>query len=111
MLFSRLLPFLLVLSLTGCAVSYTNNLFTRNRPYRKVRVTDTEGYLIADWIAEGHVWRHGNGYRFKAVQRLSGPPYAQLTKYPQGRKIILNGPNIVVFPCGKPEWLYRLEGF
>lgn len=108
----RLLPLLLAFALlTGCATSYTNNIFTRHRLYRKIRVTDPEGRLIADWIAEGGVWRYDTGYRFKAVERRTGPPYPQLIQYPQGRKVIINGPNIVVMPCGKPEWLYHIDGF
>ena len=110
----RLLPLLLLVAVTvlpGCAVSYTSNVFTRNRPYRKVRITDLQGHLIADWIAEGNVWSYGKGYRFKAVERLSGPPYLILNRYPQGRNVIVDGPNIVVFPCGKPRWLYDIEGF
>jgi len=98
--------------LWGCeSFSYTSNVFSRNRPYRKVRVTNLEGGLIADWIAEGFVHRSGNGYRFKAVQRLSGDPLPQVTKYPLGRRVLVHGPHIVIFPCGKPEWLYRLDGF
>jgi hypothetical protein len=99
------------LLVTGCASSYTENVFTRNRPYRKVRVTDLQGFLIADWVAEGHVWSHSPGYRFTAVERRTGGPYPVLSKYPQGRKVVVTGPNIVVMPCGKPQWLYELEGF
>lgn len=108
------LLFVLLFALTllpGCAVSYTNNLFTRNRVYRKVRITDPQGVLLADWIAEGRVRKKGEGFRFKAVQRLSGPPYSVLSKYPQGRNVYVDGPNIVVMPCGKPVWLYELDGF
>ena len=109
---SRLLSLLLAVALlSGCATSYTNNIFTRHRLYRKVRVTDPEGRLIADWIAEGGVWRYGTGYRFKAVERQTGSPHPQFIHYPQGRKVIINGPNIVVMPCGKPEWLYHIDGF
>jgi hypothetical protein len=97
--------------LSGCAMSYTNNVITRNRSFRKVRVTDLQGSMIAEWIADGSVWRYGRGYRFKAVQRLSGPPYAIFSKYPHGRNVYVDGPNIVVMPCGKPQWLYRLEGY
>jgi hypothetical protein len=108
----RFLPFLLaVLFLSGCATSYTSNVFTRNQVYRKVRVTGVEGDLIADWVAEGHVWRYGKGYRFKAVERRTGGAYPQRFTYPQGRKVIIDGPNIAVMPCGKPEWLYRIDGF
>jgi hypothetical protein len=110
--FRKLLPLLLAaLVLSGCTTSYTNNVFTRNRVYRKVRVTDLQGNLIADWVAEGRVWRHGPGYRFKAVERKVGGSYPVTMRYPQGRKVVINGPNIVVMPCGKPQWLYEIEGF
>ena len=107
LIFSLLAAF----ALSGCATSYTNNIFTRNRNYRKVRVTDLQGRLVADWIAEGNVWRQLPGYRFKAVQRTSGGTYPIVSKYPQGRNVYVNGPNIVVMPCGKPQWLYEIDGF
>jgi hypothetical protein len=102
---------LAALILSSCATHYTSNVFTRNRLYRKVRVTDLKGNLIADWIAEGGVWRHGKGYRFKAVERKTGGTHPVELRYPQGRKVIVGGPNIVVMPCGKPQWLYEIEGF
>lgn len=111
----RRLHLLLVCALailfSGCATSYTNNIFTRNRLYRKIHITDLQGYLIADWIAEGPVWRHAPGYRFKAVERRVGGPIPVVSHYPHGRKVIVNGPNIVVMPCEKPEWLRRIDGF
>jgi hypothetical protein len=109
-LLRKTLPLLaLALIFSGCAVGYTHNVFTRNRVYRKVRVTDLQGHLIADWVAEGRVWRYGKGYRFNAVERLSGGPYPVLSKYPQGRKVVIDGPNIVVMPTGQPLWLYEIE--
>jgi hypothetical protein len=107
----RLIPLLLAIALlSGCATSHTGNVSTRSL-YRKVRVTDVEGHLIADWVSEGSVWPYGNGYRFKAVERVTGGPNPQLLTYPHGRKVIVNGPNIAIMPCGKPEWLYRIDGF
>ena len=102
---------LAAMALNGCATSYTNNIFTRNRNYRRVRETDLQGHLIADYIAEGNVWRYGKGYRFKAMQRTNGGPIRVTSRYPQGRKLIIDGPNIVVMPCGKPQWLYEIDGF
>jgi hypothetical protein len=108
----RLLALLLTLILfAGCTTSYTENMYSHHEHYRKVRVTTVEGYLIADWVAEGNVWREDNGYRFKAVERRTGGSYPQRFTYPHGRKVLVNGPNIAVMPCGKPEWLYRIDGF
>ena len=113
MRFRKALPLLALAVVTvitsGCAVGYTHNFFTRNRVYRKVRITDHQGNLIADWVAEGRVWRYGKGYRFKAVERLSGGSIPILSKYPQGRNVIVDGPNIVVMPTGQPLWLYNIE--
>ena len=110
--FLRLLPLLVcALVFSGCALKYTNNVFTRNRNYRQVRVTDLQGHLIANWIAEGSVITEKPGYRFTAIERRSGGPYPTLARYPQGRKVFVNGPNIVVMPCDKPEWLRQIEGF
>ena len=85
------------------------SIFTRDPVYRKVRITDLQGHLIADWVAEGRVWSYGKGYRFNAVERRTGGPYPVLSKYPQGRKVIVDGPNIAVMPTGKPLWLYEIE--
>lgn len=74
-------------------------------------MTDLQGYLVADWIAEGVVWRHAPGYRFKAVERRSGGPIPIVSRYPNGRRVIVTGPNISVMPCDKPEWLKAIDGF
>ena len=112
--FRRLLPLIscaFAFVLGGCATSYTSNIFTRNRYYRKIHITDLQGYLVADWVSEGPVWRYGPGYRFKAIERDAGGPIPIVSRYPHGRKVIVNGPNIVVMPCEKPEWLRAIDGF
>lgn len=110
MIFRRLLPLLLLaLILGGCA--YTNNPFTRSRLYRKVHITDLQGHLIADWIAEGPVWSYAPGYRFRAVERQSGGPIPVVSRYPNGRNVKVSGPVITVMPCEKPEWLVKIDGF
>ena len=112
MIFRRFLILLLavfLLAQTGCY--YTNNVFTRGRLYRKVVVTDLEGTLISSWIAEGPVWSYAPGYRFRAMERLSGGPIPVKTRYPNGWNVKVNGPNIVVMPCEKPQWLRDLDGF
>ena len=106
----KVLPlFALALIASGCSVFDRSSVFTREPVYRKVRVTDLQGQLIADWVAEGRVWSYGKAYRFNAVERRTGGPYPVLSKYPQGRKVIVDGPNIVVLPTGKPLWLYEIE--
>jgi hypothetical protein len=106
----KVLPLLaLALVSTGCTVLDRANVLSREPVYRKVRVTDLHGVLIADWVAEGRVWSYGKAFRFNAVERRTGGPYPVLSKYPQGRKVIVDGPNIVVFPTGKPLWLYEIE--
>ena len=106
----KALPLLaLALFSTGCTVWDRSSVLTREPVYRKVRVTDLQGRLIADWVAEGRVWSYGKAYRFNAVERLTGGPYPVLNKYPHGRKVIVDGPNIVIFPTGKPLWLYEIE--
>jgi hypothetical protein len=109
--FLQILPLLGALLFSGCALPYTNNVFTRNRNYRQVRVTDLQGRLIANWIAEGPVRTEKPGYRFRAVERRTGGPYPTTMRYPQGRKVFITGPNIVVMPCEKPDWLREIEGF
>lgn len=109
-IFRRLLPLLaLALAFSGCA--YTDNPFTRHRLYRLVHITDLQGHLVADWIAEGPVWSHAPGYRFKAIERRSGGPIQVVSRYPNGRHVRVTGPNISVMPCEKPQWLRELDGF
>src|SRR4051812_23704582 len=55
---------------SSCAVIYSAE---RPKRYSVVRVTDIEGHLIGQWIAEGFVAQTEHGYKFKAVERLSGP--------------------------------------
>jgi hypothetical protein len=73
--------------------------------YYRVLVTDPRGHLIADWIAKGHVHRIETGYRFRAVERLTAPPWPKLIRYPRGRIVEASGPNITVTRCAKPLWL------
>ena len=104
--FSLLLTVLLV---AGCVTPLGRSKLPQH--YRKITVTDYHGGLVAEWIAEGNVARRGAGYRFKAVQRTSGAPFATTSHFPQGRKVLIDGPHITVAPCGKPDWLYETDGF
>ena len=98
--FSRLLSALAMLSL--CAGCQTTR-------YTKLRATDYSDRLIAEWVAEGDIDKVENGYRITAVERLSGPPFMTLSKYPDGWRTTVTGPHIVRWRCGKPLWLYDLE--
>lgn len=73
--------------------------------YHEVRVTDPRGVLVADYITSGWVERVEGGYRFRALQRLSGGPWPQLIRYPEGRIVEATGPNILISRCGPPAWL------
>lgn len=102
----------LLLCLLACALSSCAFLYSQepNKRYHRVRVTDIEGKLIAEWVAEGFVGRTQAGYKFKAVQRNTGAPFPQEIHYPYGRQIEVGGQNIYVSRTGKPRWLYELQG-
>jgi hypothetical protein len=111
----KLLRFFLLLTFVvtfnGCMLPRRSNIATRNTPYRDVRVMDYQGHLVAAWVAEGRVWSHGPGYRFRAMERQSGGPFPTRTRYPYGRKVTVNAPNIIVTPRDKPEWLRARDGY
>lgn len=77
--------------------------------FTKFRATDYRGGLIAEWVAKGEIEKAERGYRITAVERLSGPPYMTLTRYPEGWRTTVAGPNITYWRCGKPLWLYSRE--
>lgn len=96
--------------LTGCESYFDRHPEFNTRNFKRVRVTNPRGELTADYIAEGGVWKtERNGYRFRAVQRTSGPPFPQTIQYPRGRRVEVNGANIVISRSGKPLWLYELD--
>lgn len=78
--------------------------------YTKLTVTDFEGEQIAEWIAEGLVRPVEQGYSIRAVQRTSGGAYPVVTKYPNGWRSTVTGPNIVKQPVDKPDWLAEIDG-
>ena len=96
----RLLLLLAALVLTaGCAAPR----------YTKLRVTNHRGEVLAEWVARGLIVPNERGYRITAVERLSGPPYPILSKYPDGWRTTVAGPHILHWRCGEPYWLYALE--
>ena len=76
-----------------------------------MRVTNLRGELVSDWVAEGRVARTERGYKFRAVERVSAPPYMTVTQYPHGRRTEVTGANIVVTPASKPYWLFAMDGY
>ena len=98
-----------VLLSAGCVTPLGRSRISQH--YRKITVTDYRGNLVAEWIAEGNVKRRGEGFAFKAIQRTTAPPFVTTSHFPQGRKVAIDGPHIIVAPCGKPAWLYDLDGF
>jgi hypothetical protein len=104
----RVALLILVLTVAGCHTAADTTSATQ---YMKLRVTNYRGELVADWIAEGPVQKTDNGYRIKAIERTSPPPGAETTRYPNGWNTFVNGPHIVRWPCGKPLWLYQLDGY
>jgi hypothetical protein len=104
-----LLPLFFVALLAGCAFG---PIATGSKHYQRVRVTNFRGQLVSEWIALGHISRTDtNGYRFRAVQRVSGPPFMQLSRYPDGRMVDINGPNIHISRCGAPLWIVEQFGY
>lgn len=96
----RLLLLLAALALTaGCESSQ----------YTKLRVTGYRGQLLSEWVAKGPIQRVDRGYRITAVERISGPPYSLLSKYPDGWRTTVTGPHILRWQCGQPYWLYAHE--
>jgi hypothetical protein len=81
-----------------------------SKKYTKLTVTDPEGDLISEWIAEGRVKKDEQGYIIRAVERRSAPPTPVTTQYPNGRISTIVGPNIVLEDIEKPEWLKKLDG-
>ena len=91
-----------VLAVIGCQTT---------KRYTKFRVTNYRGELVADWTAEGSIRKVDNGYRIKAIERTSAPPHSETTRYPNGWITTVDGPHIVRWECGKPFWLYQLDGY
>ncbi len=105
----KFIPFLL---LAGAALlSACHSVAVTSNRYTQFRVTNQRGELIADWVVEGTYRRVGSGYDIKAVERKSGPPLSQTTRYPNGWRTFIDGPHIIRWSCGKPHWLYKLDGY
>jgi len=80
-------------------------------PYWRVVTTDVRGCWIAEWIAENPVKKAGEGYCFWAVQRRIFRPYVLTFRYPLGRFVKVEAPNIIITSAAKPQWLCELERY
>jgi hypothetical protein len=103
----------LLLPACACLLAACETLPVSSAPiqYTHFRVTNNRGELVADWIAEGP-YRNApppGGYLVKAVERLSGPPLAQVSRFPNGWSTTVVGPHIIHWPCDKPVWLDRID--
>jgi hypothetical protein len=98
---TRALSFLaLVALLPGCAGS---------TGYTKFRSSNLRGEMLAEWTARGFYYRTTSGYRITAVERISGPPYPHLSRYPHGWPTTVTGPNIEKWRTARPAWLDEEE--
>jgi len=80
-------------------------------PYWQVVSTDVEGCWISEYIAEGDVTPVCGGYCFQAVQRRTFRPVTLTYRYPLGRRVKAQAPNIIVTPTCKPLWLKILDRY
>ena len=77
--------------------------------YTKFRSTNLRGETVAEWTARGFFYPVSGGYRITAVERISGPPFMHRSRYPDGRRTTVTGPNIERWHIEKPMWLYEME--
>ena len=78
-------------------------------PYWQVVSTDVQGCWISEYIAEGEITPTCNGYCFRAVQRRTFQPLTLTYKYPLGRFVKAQAPNIIITPACKPQWLKVMD--
>jgi hypothetical protein len=87
-----------LITLTGCQTRYT-----------RLNITDYTGTRLATWIAEGPVKKHEQGYVIRAVERTSGGAYPVNSRYANGLRAVVTGPNITRERIEKPLWLEELD--
>ncbi len=87
------------LLLPGCSSPQTSNQYTA------VRVSTYRGEIIAEYIARGSVVPVEGGVKIHAVERRSGPPFSQVSRYPYGWDTTVVGPRIHHWPTRQPSWL------
>ncbi len=77
--------------------------------FTKFRATNLRGETVAEWTGRGLFYPVSGGYRITAVERISGPPYMLVSRYPHGRPATVTGAHIERWHTHKPLWLYELE--
>jgi hypothetical protein len=101
------LPALLALGaallLPACASRQTSTRFTA------IRVSTYRGETLAEYVARGPIQPTEGGYKIHAVERHSGAPYVQRSRYPYGWDTTVIGPRIHHWPTEKPDWLAQWE--
>ncbi len=91
------------LLLPGCASPTTSTKYTA------IRVSTYRGETLAEYVARGPISPVEGGYRIHAVERRSGAPFSQLSKYPYGWDTTVIGPRIHYWRVWKPGWLAEWE--
>jgi hypothetical protein len=92
-----------VLLLPACTSRQTSPNFTA------LRVSTYRGETIAEYVARGPIESVEGGFKIHAVERHSGAPYAQHTRYPYGWDTTVLGPRISYWETHKPDWLAAWE--
>lgn len=101
--FARVFLLLAALALPAC------ECWPKRSRYTRFDVTNYRGELIASWVAEGRYTSFGDGFSINAVQRTSAPPYSQTSRYPDGWRTWVRGPQIRYGRCVKPSWIEEVE--
>ena len=101
-------PLLAIALLAGCENTSTRKESSHDK-YTKITVTDPQGDVISEWIAEGPVKKNEQGYTIHAIERRTPGPYSTDSQYPNGRMSTVVGPNIVLEDTEKPDWLKKLD--
>jgi len=78
--------------------------------FTRFRVTNYRDELVSEWISRGFVMPLERGYGITAVERISGPPYSVVSRYPDGWPTVVVGPHIQHWHCSRPQWLAEYEG-
>jgi hypothetical protein len=98
-----LLLMVAALLLPACGSRQTSSKFTA------IRVSTYRGETLSEYVARGPIQRADGGYKIHAVERRSGAPYVQHSRYPYGWDTTVIGPRIHRWPTEKPDWLAQWE--
>jgi hypothetical protein len=93
-----LFALLALLVLAGCQTTYT-----------RLTVTNFDGELVSEWVAEGPVRKTEQGYAVRAVERSVEGAHPVTRRFPNGWRTTVVGANILREEVDKPEWLAALD--